>query len=507
MEVKAERNRPIAVFMAFGTKGDVYPIAAIAVAFACDQRKYEVVFVSHSAHQDLATHLIESNVRYFSVCSPPVLPPPESNENDDNSIHLSFCSQKRAVVGDHRRQCLLVMERIFGDGPTMTGDFILINFFALEGWSLAELFHVQCVVAAPYVINYTAPSSFQRKFKLELPLLYQYLQEAPDGKLGWRDVIHWMWPLFSEDWGSWRRDELNLSLFPLTDPVTGNPMWHERPFCPLLLYGFSREVVECPGYWPSNSQICGFWFLPSSWQFSCRSCRDTFISSGELCSIHTGLHNFIDANQSMPLIFIGLSSAGNFGFMRNPKGLLCILKALIEITNCRFILFTAGFEPLDVAVQVIATEGDSSSSCQSISLDNGVSLCNNRLYCFSGSLPYSWLFPKCVTVIHHGGSGSTAAALRAGIPQVICPFMLDQFYWAERMCWLGVAPEPLSRNHLLPESCNDVSIREGADILRNALNRAMSPELKACALEISGMISREDGLSEAVRILKEEVVQ
>ncbi|CAO2820343.1 unnamed protein product [Amaranthus hypochondriacus] len=383
MEVKAERNRPIAVFMAFGTKGDVYPIAAIAVAFACDQRKYEVVFVSHSAHQDLATHLIESNVRYFSVCSPPVLPPPENNENDKNSIHLSFCSQKRTVLGDHRQECLLVMERIFGYGPTMKGDIILINFFALEGWSLAELFHVQCVVVAPYVINYTAPSSLQRKFRLELPLLYQYLQEAPDG----------------------------------------------------------------------------------------------------------------------------LSSAGNFGFMRNPKGLLCSLEALIEKTNCRFILFTAGFEPLDVAIQVIAAEGDSSSSCQSISLDNGVSLCNNRLYCFSSSLPYSWLFPKCVMVIHHGGSGSTAAALRAGIPQVICPFMLDQFYWAERMCWLGVAPEPLRRNHLLPESCNDVSIREGADILRNALNRAMSPELKARALEISGMNSREDGLSEAVRILKEEVIQ
>ncbi|XP_020270340.1 uncharacterized protein LOC109845499 isoform X2 [Asparagus officinalis] len=36
----------------------------------------------------------------------------------------------------------------------MPGDFIVINFFALEGWSLAELYQVQCVVAAPYVLPY-----------------------------------------------------------------------------------------------------------------------------------------------------------------------------------------------------------------------------------------------------------------------------------------------------------------------------------------------------------------
>uniref|UniRef100_A0A2P2LGN1 Sterol 3-beta-glucosyltransferase UGT80A2 isoform X2 n=1 Tax=Rhizophora mucronata TaxID=61149 RepID=A0A2P2LGN1_RHIMU len=46
-----ERRKPVAVFMAFGTKGDVYPIAAIAAAFACDQKQYHVVLVTHSAHQ------------------------------------------------------------------------------------------------------------------------------------------------------------------------------------------------------------------------------------------------------------------------------------------------------------------------------------------------------------------------------------------------------------------------------------------------------------------------
>ena len=46
-------------------------------------------------------------------------------------------------------------------------------------------------------------------------------------------------------------------------------------------------------------------------------------------------------------------------------------------------------------------------------------------------------------MLHHGGVGTTAAALRAGIPQIMCPCIFDQFYWAERMSWLGVAPAPL----------------------------------------------------------------
>lgn len=506
MEVKAERSTPIAAFMAFGTKGDVFPIAAVAAAFACDQRKYEVIFISHSAHQDLAAYLAESNVRYTPVSSPPVLTPPESDEND-NSLTLSFCSQKHMVTREHRRECLTIMERIFGDEPSMQGDFVLINFFALEGWSLAELFHVRCVVAAPYVVNYAAPSSFQRQFRQELPLLFQYLQEAPDGKIGWKDVIHWFWPLFIEDWGSWRRDELKLSPLPFTDPVTGLPMWHERPSSPLLLYGFSREVVECPGYWPSNTQVSGFWFLPTKWQFSCSSCRGIVDSRGELCATHTRLQSFLNANQSMPLVFIGLSSAGNMGFLRNPRAFLYMLQAAVEITKCRFILLTAGYEPLDEAIKNIATEVDSLALGQSISLDNGISLCNGNLFCFSGSIPYSWLFQKCAIAIHHGGSGSTAAALRAGIPQVVCPFMLDQFYWAERMCWLGVAPEPLRRDQLLPENCDDVSIRKGAYMLANAINTAMTPVIKAHAKEISDKISQENGVSEAVRILKEDISQ
>ena len=69
--------------------------------------------------------------------------------------------------------------------------------------------------------------------------------------------------------------------------------------------------------------------------------------------------------------------------------------------------------------------------------------------------------------------------------------MLDQFYWAERMFWLGVAPEPLKRDQLLPDQNDDMSIREAANVLSRAINEALSPKVKACAIELAERISLE----------------
>ncbi len=57
-------------------------------------------------------------------------------------------------------------------------------------------------------------------------------------------------------------------------------------------------------------------------------------------------------------------------------------------------------------------------------------------------VPHSWLFPRMAAVVHHGGAGTTAAGLRAGVPTVVCPFFGDQPYWGERVAALGAGPKP-----------------------------------------------------------------
>ncbi|KAF1890539.1 hypothetical protein Lal_00041324 [Lupinus albus] len=536
--MEEERRKAKAVFMAFGTEGDVYPLAAIAAAFASHQRQYDVILMTHSAHKSLSSHLSLKHVQYCSISSPPVLSTHHHSNNIEGEGDLSFLLQKKNITTDHRQQCYSLIETIFGDSPTLDGDLIVINFFALEGWSLAESFHVRCIVAAPYVVPYSAPGTFESQFKRELPLLYQYLTEAPPGKVCWKDVIHWMWPLFTENWGSWRNDELHLSPCPFTDPVTGIPTWHDRPQSPLLMYGFSKEVVEWPvsrhhicnlyyterwlsiliasgnslAYWPSKVRVCGFWFLPTEWQFTCKKCRELSVYNSsrhqyakvDLCPSHLELQNFIKTTP----IFIGLSSIGSMGFLRDPCAFLRVLQCVLNTTEYRFILFTAGYEPLESTVHMIAAEA---SIDQNMRNEDCVHLYDGRLFCFSGSIPYGWLFPNCAAVIHHGGSGTTAAALRAGTPQaqqnlqVVCPFMLDQFYWAERMYWLGVSPEPLRRNHLVPDKNDDTSIQEAAHVLSMAIHDVLSSRVKAQAAETAKRLSLEDGVSEAIKHLKEEL--
>ncbi|XP_044412403.1 O-mycaminosyltylonolide 6-deoxyallosyltransferase isoform X3 [Triticum aestivum] len=438
-------RRPRAVFMAFGTHGDVFPIAALAAAFAKDQQQYTVVFITHSAHQSLSTHLAASNVRYMPVASPPALAAEQLDSISYDSVQSnagpeSFSRRKEIIQTEHRKACLASVEEVFGNDPSIHSDFTVINFFALEGWHLAELFQVKCIIAAPYFLPYSAPSSFERQFKQSFPLLYKYFQEAPPNTVCWTDITHWMWALFMESWGLWRNDCLNLSPIPYTDPVTNLPLWHVRAESPLLLYGFSKEIVERPGYWPSSAHICGFWFLPMARQFSCDKCRELFSGDfnspfeGILCANHAGLEDFLmgSSYSSLP-IFIGLSSIGR-------------------------------------------------------------------------SIPYSWLFPKCAAAIHHAGSGSTAAALFAGTPQVACPFLLDQFYWAERLHWLGVAPEPLKRQHLIPDIDDAASVNKAAGVLLGAIRSALSPEIKAQATVIAQRLASEDGIGEALRILKEKVL-
>ncbi|CAH2044368.1 unnamed protein product [Thlaspi arvense] len=501
-----ESRKPIALFMAFGTKGDVYPLAAIAAAFARDQQQYSVVLMSHLAHENLSSHLTKANVSYFPINSPPALSSEaQGTENVTDSTRTLFLEEKRRIQREHRQECRSAFGSFFRKGPCMEGDVVVINFFALEGWSLAELFQIRCVVAAPYVVPYSPPSGFERQFKKELPELYKYLKEPPIGKVSWSDVIHWMWPLFTEEWGSWRYEELNLSCYPFADPVTDLPVWHIRPPSPLVLYGFSKEIVECPDYWPLSVRVCGFWFLPNEWQFSCNKCGDDpSADDSRTCSNHTEFYTFVSSLEPTLPIFVGLSSVGSMGFLKNPMAFLRVLQSVIQITGYRIIIFTAGYEPLDAAIWTIAKETASSAKQ---SLHAGISIFNGKLFCFSGMVPYNWLFQRCAAAIHHGGSGSTAAALHAGIPQIICPFMLDQFYWAEKMSWLGVAPQPLQRNHLLLEETNDENIMEAAQVVAKAIYDAVSAKTKARATEIAEILSLEDGVSEAVKVLREEVCE
>ncbi|XP_074367414.1 uncharacterized protein LOC141707887 isoform X2 [Apium graveolens] len=75
---------------------------------------------------------------------------------------------------------------------------------------------------------------------------------------------------------------------------------------------------------------------------------------------------------------------------------------------------------------------------------------------------------------------------------ILCPFLFDQFYWAKRMFWLGVSPEPLKRCDMVPVDGNYTSIKEAAEKLARSISYALSPEVRACALEVAEKLSLEE---------------
>jgi UDP:flavonoid glycosyltransferase YjiC (YdhE family) len=93
--------------------------------------------------------------------------------------------------------------------------------------------------------------------------------------------------------------------------------------------------------------------------------------------------------------------------------------------------------------------------------------------------------------VHHGGAGTTAAAVRAGIPSVIVPFYGDQPFWARCLNRQGVAPPAVERKTIT------------ADTLASALAAAQHPAMIQKATALGSAVQAEDGIGEAVRCLHE----
>ncbi|MCB9761793.1 MAG: glycosyltransferase family 1 protein [Alphaproteobacteria bacterium] len=112
--------------------------------------------------------------------------------------------------------------------------------------------------------------------------------------------------------------------------------------------------------------------------------------------------------------------------------------------------------------------------------------------CFSlGSVPHGVLFPRVAGVVHHGGSGTTASAGRAGVPQLAVPHLLDQFYFGERLQRAGVGPAPLRRGQLT-----------AARLAERLKDLATNPSYREAARVMGERLQARDGLGEAVATLE-----
>ncbi|MFG2168873.1 glycosyltransferase [Micromonospora chersina] len=92
-----------------------------------------------------------------------------------------------------------------------------------------------------------------------------------------------------------------------------------------------------------------------------------------------------------------------------------------------------------------------------------------------GEVDHRALFPRVAAAVHHGGAGTTTAAARAGVPQLVIPQRYDQDYWAGRVTALDIgaahpAGRPLTKESLT--AALQVALGSGAAA------EALSPQIR-----------------------------
>jgi UDP:flavonoid glycosyltransferase YjiC (YdhE family) len=106
---------------------------------------------------------------------------------------------------------------------------------------------------------------------------------------------------------------------------------------------------------------------------------------------------------------------------------------------------------------------------------------------FIGKYPHLNLFSRMSAIIHHGGAGTTASAAFCGVPQIIVPHLLDQYYWGNQIQRLQIGPKPVRRSKLKVSN------------LAKAIERCVStPHIKDNARKVARMIQQKDSLKTTV---------
>jgi vancomycin aglycone glucosyltransferase len=105
----------------------------------------------------------------------------------------------------------------------------------------------------------------------------------------------------------------------------------------------------------------------------------------------------------------------------------------------------------------------------------------------AATLPHGRVLPRVAAAIHHGGAGTTTAVARAGVPQVILPHILDQFFWARRVAELGIGPPAIPVDLVT------------ADVLAERVEAAVAdPSIRSRAAALAPGIRARNGAADAV---------
>jgi sterol 3beta-glucosyltransferase len=411
-----------------GSRGDVQPYIALGRGF--QQAGYAVRIVTHT---DFGPVILEHGLEFAPI------------GGSSRELHSSDAAHRMTNAGRNFRAYLRELVRLReplmyelmarsaaacsdADLVVLAPTTLLVGLSAAERWELPV-----CITA----FQPTAPSR-------HLPncLFPEWPRWLP-GRGAYNAMTHilaggCLWASLRPLINGARAEVLGLPPFPLLGPPKA--FFERTP----TLAGYSARVLPRPPDWGDNQHVTGYWFLDSP-----SSCRPP-----------TGLVDFLSAGP--PPFCVGFGSMSD-GDAEQATDVVC---RALAATGQRAVLLT-GWGAL------------------------GPTRSSDRVF-VAEAVAHDWLFPQTAGVIHHGGAGTTGAALRAGVPSLVVPFAGDQFLWGRRVAALGVGPRPIPRRKL--------SVERLAAALRSL---AEDTAQRRRAAELGAAIRAEDGIGCAVRLVTE----
>ncbi|WP_427017411.1 glycosyltransferase [Pseudarthrobacter sp. P1] len=234
----------------------------------------------------------------------------------------------------------------------------------------------------------------------------------------------------------WREDILGLPRRHGRHDLLRRPDNGQAP----VLHAFSPSVLPPPLDWPDSVHTTGYWVLPPSDE-----------------ALPPRVEDFLGAGD--PPVFVGFGSMSG----RDPARSTALVLEAARRARTRLVI-GAGWGGLDSSMS-----GDGVLAVEDVN--------------------YLRLFPRVAAVVHHGGAGTAGAAFASGRPQVVCPFIADQPFWARLAHQRGVAPAPEPQRRLTAAG------------LATAI-ATTDPDMARAAQELGHRVRAEDGVSAAVTALE-----
>ena len=214
----------------------------------------------------------------------------------------------------------------------------------------------------------------------------------------------------------------------------------------LTFYPTSRVLMKPDPMWGNHIHVTGYWYNPEE--------------AGSEYQPQEDLIKFLDSGEKPIFVAFGKAESNELAELQ-----IRVLQALKEM-EIRAII-----------------QADQISESDRVNTD--------QLY-FIGSVPYSFIFEKVRAVVHHGGNTTNGLGLRAGLPTLVIPLALDQYFYGRMDHRIGAGPAPL---YIRKRLCT-------VDEIKSSLNDLVSGKYDKGAHEASKAILKENGVIEAAEAIE-----